>query len=193
MSDIVDAARVWVQERLPWQARHLERAYDWALELDPGASEALVLAAELAGRAGDFAGAQTLLDQVVDRYPNSPYAEVAVLNRAILAVRGGRAADIEPAEYIGPRAVDPHGGARAARAIGETAHTPDRDAAAPRCARRRVGQQSARARLGVGIAGFAAGDADIDGGGAGRRFIGARSGIRLAFSICLGLFGQGHP
>ena len=45
MSDIVDAARVWVQERLPWQARHLERAYDWALELDPGASEALVLAA----------------------------------------------------------------------------------------------------------------------------------------------------
>jgi hypothetical protein len=45
MTAIVDVARVWVHERLPWQARHLERAYDWALELDPGASEALVLAA----------------------------------------------------------------------------------------------------------------------------------------------------
>jgi TolA-binding protein len=63
---------------------------------DPHAPEALVLAAELAGRAGDFAGAQALLDQTVDRYPNSPYAEVAVLNRSILAVRGGRAADVLP-------------------------------------------------------------------------------------------------
>ena len=45
MSATVDVARVWVRQRLPWQARHLERAYDWALELDPGASEAVVLAA----------------------------------------------------------------------------------------------------------------------------------------------------
>jgi hypothetical protein len=45
MSATLDAARAWVQERLPWQARHLERAYDWALELEPHASEALVLAA----------------------------------------------------------------------------------------------------------------------------------------------------
>ena len=63
---------------------------------DPRAPEALVLAADLAGRAGDWADAQTLLDQVVDRYPNSPYAEVATLNRSILAVRGGRAADALP-------------------------------------------------------------------------------------------------
>jgi hypothetical protein len=45
MSATLDAARAWVQERLPWQARHLERAYDWALELEPHAPEALVLAA----------------------------------------------------------------------------------------------------------------------------------------------------
>ncbi|HSE06127.1 MAG TPA: tetratricopeptide repeat protein, partial [Methylomirabilota bacterium] len=65
-------------------------------QTDPRAPEALVLAAELAGRAGDFAGAQTLFDQVVDRYPSSAYTEVAMLNRAILAVRGGRAADALP-------------------------------------------------------------------------------------------------
>jgi hypothetical protein len=45
MSATLDAARAWVQERLPWQARHLARAYEWALELEPHAPEALVLAA----------------------------------------------------------------------------------------------------------------------------------------------------
>ncbi len=45
MTNTVEVARAWVRERLPWQARHLERTYDWVLELEPGASEALVLAA----------------------------------------------------------------------------------------------------------------------------------------------------
>jgi hypothetical protein len=45
MTNTVDVARAWVRERLPWQARHLERTYDWVLELEPEASEALVLAA----------------------------------------------------------------------------------------------------------------------------------------------------
>ena len=80
----------------PEAARQRWTRYAQQAQTDPRAPEALVLAAELAGRAGDFAGAQTLLDQVVDRYPNSPYAEVAMLNRAILAVRGGRAADALP-------------------------------------------------------------------------------------------------
>ena len=80
----------------PEAARQRWTRYAQQAQTDPRAPEALVLAAELAGRAGDLAGAQTLLDQVVDRYPNSPYAEVAVLNRAILAVRGGRAADALP-------------------------------------------------------------------------------------------------
>jgi TolA-binding protein len=80
----------------PEAARQRWTRYAQQAQSDPRAPEALVLAAELAGRAGDFAGAQSLLDQVVDRYPNSPYAEVAMLNRAILAVRGGRAADALP-------------------------------------------------------------------------------------------------
>jgi TolA-binding protein len=80
----------------PEAARQRWTRYAQQAQTDPRAPEALVLAAELAGRAGDFAGAQTLLDQVVDRYPNSPYTEAAVLNRAILAVRGGRAADVLP-------------------------------------------------------------------------------------------------
>lgn len=45
MSATIDAARAWVRERLPWQAHHLERAYDWALELEPHAREELALAA----------------------------------------------------------------------------------------------------------------------------------------------------
>jgi len=85
-----------LQSGKPDAARQRWTRYAQQAQTDPRAPEALVLAAELAGRAGDFAGAQTLLDQVVDRYPNSPYTEVAVLNRAILAVRGGRAADALP-------------------------------------------------------------------------------------------------
>ena len=85
-----------LQAGKPEAARHRWTRYAQQAQADPRAPEALVLAAELAGRAGDFAGAQTLLDQVVDRYPNSAYTEVAVLNRAILAVRGGRAADALP-------------------------------------------------------------------------------------------------
>lgn len=80
----------------PDAARQRWTRYAQQAQSDPRAPEALVLAAELAGRAGDFAGAQSLLDQVVDRYPNSPYTEVATLNRAILAVRGGRATDALP-------------------------------------------------------------------------------------------------
>ncbi len=45
MSAILDSARAWVRERLPWQARHLERTYDWVIELEPRAPKALVLAA----------------------------------------------------------------------------------------------------------------------------------------------------
>jgi hypothetical protein len=45
MSETIDTARTWVRERLPLQARHLERAYDWAFELAPHGSEPLALAA----------------------------------------------------------------------------------------------------------------------------------------------------
>jgi hypothetical protein len=45
MSALVEDARVWVRERLPWQSRHLEQTWEWALELQPDAREALLLAA----------------------------------------------------------------------------------------------------------------------------------------------------
>jgi TolA-binding protein len=57
---------------------------------DPGAPFALIRAAELAARADDLAGAQKRLDQVLERYPTAPEAEIARLSRSIVAVRAGR-------------------------------------------------------------------------------------------------------
>ena len=56
---------------------------------DPRAPEALLLAAELAGEAGD-SGAKDLLDQLLARYPAYAQADVARLNRAILNLRSDR-------------------------------------------------------------------------------------------------------
>ncbi|MBI3028628.1 MAG: tetratricopeptide repeat protein [Candidatus Rokubacteria bacterium] len=56
---------------------------------DPRAPEALLLAAELAGEAGD-ARAKDLLDQLLARYPAYAQADVARLNRAILNLRSDR-------------------------------------------------------------------------------------------------------
>src|SRR3972149_4328646 len=56
---------------------------------DPRAPEALLVAAELAGEAGD-AGAKDLLDQLLARYPAYAQADVAHLNRAILNLRSDR-------------------------------------------------------------------------------------------------------
>ncbi|HKA63068.1 MAG TPA: tetratricopeptide repeat protein [Methylomirabilota bacterium] len=95
---VASLALGWAELRggKPDAARQRWTRFAQQSQSDSRAPEALVLAADMAGRAGDWAGAQSLLDQVVDRYPNSPYAEVATLNRAILAVRGGRAADALP-------------------------------------------------------------------------------------------------
>ena len=60
---------------------------------DPRAGEALLLAAELAAKAGDRAQARSMLDRVVDKYPGTEQAEVARLNRAILLVNAGRATE----------------------------------------------------------------------------------------------------
>ena len=95
---LANMALGWAELRggKPEAARQRWTRFAQQAQTDPRAPEVLVLAAELAGRAGDSAGAQSLLDQVVDRYPSSGYAELAMLNRAILAVRGGRAADALP-------------------------------------------------------------------------------------------------
>src|SRR5262249_59328624 len=57
---------------------------------DPRAPAALLLSADLSARAGDFPAAQKALDDLVARYPESEYTEIARLNRAILAIRAGR-------------------------------------------------------------------------------------------------------
>jgi TolA-binding protein len=66
---------------------------------DPRAPEALLLAAELAGEAGD-PGARDLLDQLLARYPTYAQADVAHLNRAILDLRAGRSREARE-ELIG--------------------------------------------------------------------------------------------
>ena len=85
---------------------------------DPRAPAALLLAAELAARSGDTVGARALLDGLVARYPEGEYADIARLNRSILAIRAGRAAE-RPRRSHGadpPRAAVSLHGADAARA-----------------------------------------------------------------------------
>jgi tetratricopeptide (TPR) repeat protein len=57
------------------------------------AVDALELAAELALAAGQYDVARELLDRVVQTYPTHPRADFARINRAILLVRTGHAAD----------------------------------------------------------------------------------------------------
>lgn len=87
---------------------------------DSAAPAALVLSAELAARAGDTQGAQALLDQILAKYGSSEYADVAGLNRAILALRAGRAADTlgDLGRLVQRAAVSPYvGRMRAARGV----------------------------------------------------------------------------
>jgi tetratricopeptide (TPR) repeat protein len=63
----------------------------------PHATDALVLAAELAVTAGDLEGARALLDRIVQTYPTHPRTDFARLNRGILMVRTGDAAGAKAA------------------------------------------------------------------------------------------------
>ena len=74
-------------------ARERWAAFAREAPADPRAGEALLLAAELAAKAGDRAQARTMLDRVVGQYPGTEQAEVARLNRAILLLNAGRASD----------------------------------------------------------------------------------------------------
>jgi tetratricopeptide (TPR) repeat protein len=156
---MVSLALGWAELRggKPDAARQRWTRFAQQAQTDPRAPEALVLAAEQAGRAGDFAGAQSLLDQVVDRYPSSEYAEVAVLNRAILAVRGGRAADTLPelGRLVQRGAVSPYmGRARATR--GAALLATGKPAEAERDFQAAVGLgETGLAHLGLGSASFA--------------------------------------
>jgi TolA-binding protein len=82
----------WAQLRL---GRGDQAQYTWVrvaqqFPADPGAPLALIRSAELAAQAGDLAGAQKRLDQVLERYPTAPAAEIARLSRSIVALRAGR-------------------------------------------------------------------------------------------------------
>ena len=89
---------------------------------DPRAGEALLLAAELAAKAGDRAQARAMLDRVVGQYPGTEQAEVARLNRAILSLNAGRATDaLAELNRVGPgssTSSSPHlGRARVAKGL----------------------------------------------------------------------------
>jgi TolA-binding protein len=161
---MVSLALGWAELRggKPDAARQRWARFAQQAQADPRAPEALVLAAELAGRAGDWAGAQSLLDQVVDRYPNSEYVEVAMLNRAILAVRGGRAADTLPelGRLVNRGVVSPYvGRARATR--GAALLATGKPAEAERDFQAALGQgETGVAQLGLGSASFARGQWD---------------------------------
>jgi tetratricopeptide (TPR) repeat protein len=156
-------------------------------QTDPRAPEALVLAADLAGRAGDFAGAQSLLDQVVDRYPNSEFAELATLNRAVLAVRGGRAADALPelGRLVQRGPVSPYvGRARVARGVALLVTGKPAEAESDFQAALGLGE-TGLAQLGLGSASFMRQEWD----GAARHFAAARdaSGDAIATAASYGL------
>jgi tetratricopeptide (TPR) repeat protein len=171
---MVSLALGWAELRggKPDAARQRWTRFAQQSQSDPRAPEALVLAAELAGRAGDWAGAQSLLDQVVDRYPNSEYAEVATLNRSILSVRAGRGADALPelTRVVNRGAVSPYvGRARAARGAALLATGKPAEAERDFQSALNLGEAGI-AQLGLGSASFAAGQWDQ----AARRFAEAR-------------------
>jgi len=63
---------------------------------DEQATDALVLASEMALASGDLKGARELLDRILARHASAPRAEFSRLNRAILMLRGGEAAAAVP-------------------------------------------------------------------------------------------------
>lgn len=63
---------------------------------DEQATDALVLASEMAIASGDLRGARELFDRVLARAPSAPRAEFARLNRGILMLRSGEATAAVP-------------------------------------------------------------------------------------------------
>ena len=120
---------------------------------DPRAPEALLLAAELAGEAGD-PGARDLLDQLLARYPSYAQADVAHLNRAILDLRAGRSREAreELAAFLKRSPLSPFVG-RARLALGVALLALGRPEEAAREIKEALQQgQGALAHLGAGTA-----------------------------------------
>ncbi len=121
---------------------HARRAWTWVGDTSPAdarAPLALLLAAELANRAGDTAGTRQLLDRIIRQYPASPYAGIARLTRSGLALRRQQEAEAlrdldEVIRTSGASAIDER------RKLGEVLTTPGAE----------VGLQVAPSRAGNG-------------------------------------------
>ena len=139
---------------------------------DSRAAEAMLLAAELAAKAGDLAQAGTLFERVVGQYPGTEQAEVARVNRAILALNAGRPTDaLSELNRIGVSgSSSPYlGRARAAKGIAFVA-SKQMVAAEPEL-KSALGQgDDALCHLGLGVIAFGRGQWDV----AGREFAEAR-------------------
>jgi TolA-binding protein len=120
---------------------------------DPRAPGALLLAAELAARAGDAVQARLLLDRVTGQYPGTDAAEVAMLNRAVIAVNGARPAEaLIELSRIEPRAATSPNLGRIRSVRGAALLAGKRDADAEAAFRSALGQgDDALCRLGLGI------------------------------------------
>jgi len=144
-------------------ARRRWTAFAREASADPRAGETLLLAAELAAKAGETSQARLLLDRVVSQYPGTEAADVATLNRAILDLDAGRPADaLAELDRPGGRASsspDLAPRARVVRGIALVASKDDSQAEAE--LKRGLGQgNDAICRLGLGVIAFARGQWD---------------------------------
>jgi len=155
-------------------ARERWAAFATEAPSDPNAALALLLAAELAAKAGDQGEARALLDRVAGQYPGTEQAEVARLNRAILAVNAGRSADaLAELGRIGPRGASSPALGRARVVKGLALIVGKRGPAAEPDLRAALGQgDDAIAHLGLGVVAFERAQWDA----AAREFTEARDG-----------------
>jgi TolA-binding protein len=148
---------------------------------DPRAADALLLAAELAAKAGDVQTARAQLSEVALRFANTESAQVAMLNRAILSINAtGRFSNVgRPEEVLGDLSAlaqrapqSPYVG-RARLAHGVVLLSVGRFAQAQPDFQAALAQgEDVLAHLGLGVVAFARAEWD----GAGREFSAAREG-----------------
>jgi tetratricopeptide (TPR) repeat protein len=141
------------------EARRRFEEFDRQYPGDARRADALVLASELALRAGDLDGGRRLLDRLIAEYPASPRAQFARLNRGILLARRGDlpGAQREVSDWLARSPFPPLVG-RARAALGVVYLSANRPADATRefAAARKEGE-GALAALGLGSAALDAG------------------------------------
>ena len=165
-------------------ARERWAAFAREAPADPRAGEALLLAAELAAKAGDRAQARAMLDRVVGQYPGTEQAEVARLNRAILSLNAGRATDaLAELNRVGPgssTSSSPYlGRARVAKGLALVASK--QPAAAESELKAALGQgDDAISQLGLGVIAFGRGQWDAAARGFGEARDAGAGGVAAA-------------